>query len=154
MKKEITKLMFKAEEAVEKFLTKTKPNAKGDEAGHKDEDPVVHKEYKGYVASLGAALRTSGLIPTLAFYSAEKSEKENTNTAQRYKLLQAIAYCLFKEENPDRTFLINEISQKIYCPNSDEINRKKLKKWEKRITEASIAIKLAMRNFKFTEEEE
>ena len=157
MKKEIEELIPNAIEATQKFLM--------------TEDSKVQKEYDGYAASLGAAIRTSGLIPALTFYT---DVKRKDGDARRYKLLQAVAYCLDKkvdtQNDEHKRFLLREVIIDLY--QGDVFNRqltgrgrderlpnintvadfdKKKKCWTKKITHASIALKLAMRNFEHSE---
>lgn len=154
MKKEIEELIPNAIEATQKFLM--------------TEDSKVQKEYDGYAASLGAAIRTSGLIPALTFYT-DVNRKDGD--ARRYKLLQAVAYCLGEAVEADnKRFLLRKVIIDLY--QGDVFNRqltgrgrderlpnintvadfdKKKKCWTKKITHASIALKLAMRNFEHSE---
>jgi len=153
MKKEITKLIPLAIEATRKYLLAD---------GQSRE--LVQKEYDGYAASLGAALRTSGLIPTLVFYT---DVDRQAGGARRYKMLWAIAYCLGEitasEPEPAPRFLLERVIKDVYGRNVFErpVNdarlqrlprpdQQRIKAWAKRISEASIALKLAMRNFEHT----
>ncbi len=165
MKKNITAYMPKAIEAVEKLFT-TKSNNQNEEKPSK-----VYKEYKGYVASFGAALRTSGLIPTLAFYTDINRKDSDAN---RYKVLQAMAYCLDSSltekygnsskcglcgagsqqgENEKLPCLLCIVKKDVYGENGKQKQDSLQEKiWTKRLIEISIALKLAMRNFEYTEE--
>ena len=155
MKNEIEKLIPKAISAIEALLL----NDKG----------KVLKEYDGYAASLGAAIRTSGLIPALAFYT-DISRSEGS--ARRYRLLQAVALCLGyavdKDNTLQRQMILDQVISDVYghevlqpeqfvdrnsgrtslkARELGKANLTALRKWTNDITNASIALKLAMRNF-------
>lgn len=156
MKKKIEVLIPKAIEATQQFLMT------------KEGSNIVQKEYDGYAASLGAAIRTSGLIPALTFYT---DVKRKNGDAKRYKLLQAVAYCLGETvEAGNERFLLRDVIIDLY--GVDVFNRKtigqrdnkrlpkiqatsdyesKKKDWAIKITHASIALKLAMRNFEHSD---
>ncbi|MBL7790875.1 MAG: hypothetical protein JNK77_01030 [Saprospiraceae bacterium] len=153
--KEVELLIPKALEAVQFFLT----TAEGSQ--------IVQKEYDGYAASLGAAIRTSGLIPALVFYS-DVDKKENE--PRRYKLLKAIAHTLGDvvnhHSNHDKRLLLERVLREAYGqeifnrqvnrrnelqPINHEPDRIVIKSWTSKIVYASIALKLAMRNFKHSE---
>ncbi len=142
MKKEVQELFPYAIKAVKKCLT----NGKGD---------IVLKEYDGYAASLGAALRTSGLIPTLAFYTDISKGDGSKGEARRYKLLQAVAYCIMKRKvDESKTALLERVVEEIYESHEKKIKEEKEREWIRKITHASIALKLAMRNFKHSDDKE
>lgn len=145
MKKEIEKLIPNALTAVSTFLLK-------------EGSSMVQKEYSGYAASLGAALRTSGLVASITFYT---DVKRSSGNARRYKLLQAIAYTLGHEVGENKRFLQEKVladlyEQKDLKDTSTQLKPPKKapkKQWEKDIAHASIALKLAMRNFEHSKEE-
>lgn len=146
MKKEIEKLIPKALAAVSEFLLKNGTT-------------MVQKEYSGYAASLGAALRTSGLVASITFYT---DVKRSSGNARRYKLLQAIAYTLGHEVGENKRFLQEKILADLYEDRNMRGNARSVliapngtakKRWEKDIAYASIALKLAMRNFEHSKEE-
>lgn len=163
MKGEIAKLLPNALQATETFLMK---------------DGKVIKEYTSYTASMGAVIRTSGLIPTLAFYT----DAHRSGDTERYKLLKAIAHCIPEigsvavEEDKDQRLLLLWVLKKVYQQDIaqrkivEKINEKghkqqeliripdippegavALKTWTKRIVNISIALKLAMRNYPQTD---
>jgi hypothetical protein len=134
----------------------------------------VKKEYDGYAASLGAAIRTSGLLPALTFYT-----DVSRSYPFRSDILEAIHYCLDDERQlgdprtvdkgkPKRqledarslmkTVLIATHRQKVYDDHTPGMvslgngNEAVKREWTAKIVQASIALKLAMRNFKHTEE--
>lgn len=127
----------------------------------------VQKEYDGYAASLGAAIRTSGLIPALTFYT-DVNRKDGE--ARRFQLLKAIASCLGYEVNreldQDQQFLLRKVIADVYGEsvfdrnlrgrgNDPALSPRKVaieREWATKIVDATIALKLAMRNFKHTED--
>ncbi|MEM8584682.1 MAG: type III-B CRISPR module-associated protein Cmr5 [Bacteroidota bacterium] len=153
----ITRLFPRAIEATETFLMK--------------ENKVV-SEFDGYAAAIGASIRISGLIPTLAFYTDAK-EKGDT---ERYKLLKAIAHVIpeIKEEiqtgSGQKRLLLTTVVNDVFkidvanrpstgrgqderlgnMPNPDQA---RLRKWTSSILDASIALKLCMRNYTHTDDE-
>ena len=46
---------------------------------HIEENEVVNKEYKGYIASLGTSINQAGLLPALSFYTDVKTGIEHPN---------------------------------------------------------------------------
>ncbi|HAD11927.1 MAG TPA: hypothetical protein DCF33_05760 [Saprospirales bacterium] len=124
--KQLEKLIGPALEAVEKHLTKERKDA-------------VAKEYDGYAASFGAALRTSGLLPTLAFYSDYHKEK---NKPRRNHLLQAL-YEVVKLTN--EKVALSNASRLLEV--AVQLSASEQKQLERDLLNASIAVKLALRNF-------
>ncbi len=111
-----------------------------------DSKSLVKKEYKGYIASMGASIIQAGLLATLAFYNS-KGEKK----ADSWKLLNAV-YKLIEpnanfQMNFNGSFLIRYI---INHPNYIDTNTKQrfLSNLEDEIMDAVIALKLALRTFK------
>ena len=142
MKKDIQKYIPKALEAVEQYLLT---------------DKKVQKEYDGYAASLGAAIRNSGLIPALCFYT---DLSRTDGDARRWKLLMAIDYVL-SEEAPsaaiasDKKALLDKVIKAQYGQQAfADANRSPtathrgeeadenltLQKWKKNILNASICL--------------
>ena len=121
--KNLEKLIGPALKAVETHLSK--------------DGKSVEKEYDGYAASFGAALRTSGLLPTLAFYSDYHKEK---NKPRRNHFLKAL-YHVVKLTNEEAA---KSGEEKLLEAAVNSKNRKVL---ERDLLDASIAVKLALRNF-------
>ncbi len=89
----------------------------------------IDSNFKGYISSFGGSLIQSGLLPTLAFYSAKGgAQKERTQ----------IIVLLEKMLEVERLF-----ENTIALAN----DRTKLKKRENDIKQALVALKLAMRPF-------
>lgn len=155
MKQEIEKMIPHALSAVEHFLLK---------------DGIVPKEYDGYAASLGAAIRTSGLVPALSFYT-DVNRKEGT--ARRFRILKAIAFCLKlpvnQEDNADQRILLDRVLTEIYDTQAltpvrdgnrlqlpalpDTPDASAMRKWTNDIIHASVALKLALRNFPHSDDQ-
>ena len=102
-------------------------------------DGTVEKEYKGYIASMGASIIQSGLIATLAFYSNEQSQAEG----KRLKLLEAIKLLIAPSSGANIKLLAFVLLQ-----TGDGKNKTEIGKIEKQISDALIALKLALRTFK------
>jgi len=107
------------------------------EAAEKAEGKLK-KEYKGYLSSLGASMRMSSLVPTLAFFSS----KENSAKADRWKVLNWIAGIL-KESNSVYQSFTDGKALFTYARRIN-IDHARL---EKDILDASIALKLCIRTF-------
>jgi CRISPR-associated protein Cmr5 len=55
-----------------------------------DDHGNVQKEYKGYIASIGASIVQAGLLPTLAFYQNDSGKKaHSSNVLQAIRILIA-----------------------------------------------------------------
>jgi CRISPR-associated protein Cmr5 len=156
--KEIQKLFPYATDAVRKYLVDKKTPGE------------VDKEYKGYVASFGASVITAGLLPTLAFYTDisrdkgdGKDKEDKKNEPRRYRLLQTLWYVYMKgkEESEKENTLLHHVLGKVY-PGlevektsedysydfvSNKPNWSEVRKVEKDLLNASVAVKLALRNF-------
>ncbi|MBZ0199970.1 MAG: type III-B CRISPR module-associated protein Cmr5 [Ignavibacteriaceae bacterium] len=125
MNKKINELIPKALEAIKESKVANANNE-------------VAKEYKGYVSSMGASIIQSGLLATLAFYSNEQSGSAD----KRLKLLKAIVKTILDINS-------NEKLLKYVLSNSNNGSDKtQINKFEKQISEALIALKLAIRTFK------
>ncbi len=119
------------------------------------EGKIIEKEYDGYVASIGASVINSGLLPTLSFYTdIDKKDKSNI---RRYKLLQVIFAVMDdtaagQASNP-KTGLLDYVLHIVfenYNTRGAPLGRIKklaLVKVRQRFLAAAVAVKLAMRNF-------
>jgi len=109
----------------------------------------VEKEYKGYISSMGASILQSGLIATMAFYS----KNADGSGAKRTNLLKAI--CLIINPScPNNSTLLKHILNKTRAANNNNNNVKvsalkqtELKEFEKKISDALVALKLALRTY-------
>jgi len=98
----------------------------------------VDKEYKGYISSMGASIIQSGLLATLAFYSNEQSGSVD----KRRNLLKAIVKTLLGVNSN------NKLLNYVLAGSNNGRNKTEIDKFEKQISEALIALKLALRTFK------
>ena len=139
MTEKISKLIPKAIQAIKNSKIADKGN--------------VQKEFKGYIPSMGASILQAGLLPTIAFYANDTNKNADSS-----KLLDAILR-LIKSDYIDTDKLINYIIEKSV--NADNNNKEiklndldfnKLYLIEEDITDALIALKLALRTFKIVEE--
>ena len=94
-------------------------------------DGKVEKEYKGYISSMGASILQSGLIATLAFYSKDAEG----SGAKRTYLLKAIGVLVVPDNNN------SELLKYVL------VNPSNQRKIENDISNALIALKLALRTF-------
>ncbi len=101
----------------------------------------VDKEYKGYIASMGASIIQSGLIATLAFYSNESSDSK----VKRRYLLDAVRRLIAPN---NEVKLLRYVLTKVKPEGSTELNLTELNKLEKEISNSLIALKLGIRTFK------
>ena len=109
---------------------------------------IVQKEFKGYIASIGASVIQAGLLPTLAFYQNKSGKK-----ADSWKVLDAILI-LLNASQPNMTLikyvinhckLVNQSNNQYSLSNLD---KEKLSLVEEDIMDAIIALKLSLRTFK------
>lgn len=113
----------------------------------------VSKEYDGYVASFAPSLITAGLLPTLSFYSDRhkiSDEKKDADPANRDKreprrihVLEALL-AILKAANLSVSTK-NDLLDYALASKDQAADQRQLRK---DLTEVSIALKLALRNFK------
>ena len=127
MKKRVERYIPKAIEAVEVHIAQNRK---------------VRKEFKGYIASFGAAVIQTGLIPAVAFYSVQAGAE-----ADRGKIIDAIHEILRRtgevnmyEKQSLLKFLIERYEK------GDDMSR-----WKEKVMDAATALKLAVRIFKIEE---
>ena len=101
-----------------------------------DEDKTVSNEYRGYIASFGASISQSGLVPSVAFF-----ENKNANSQkERPKVMKAILLMINNKKDDYETLLDYILDNKIDDNNLVNLQRK--------IIQAAIALKLAMNTYK------
>ncbi len=147
MKKQIEKYIPEAVDAVaETLIPKNKFEAgRSEEVDTSPEKAKkVPREYKGYISALGASLIQSGLLPTLAFYS-RNSETANT-VEDRSLVLKAILYILKAHNKVGNSTNLFSYA----CELQTKGNVEQLNILHQDITDAAIALKLAIRTFEFT----
>lgn len=132
MKKSIEKLIPRALQAVEEHLA---------------HGGTVPSAYNGYIASMGASIVQMGLLPTLAFYSLGKSEDapgtDNEKGADTKEDRSKLLLTIFKIIEPEES--ANYQGTLLKYALEENVNQRFLKK---RILNAAIAVKLAIRTFK------
>ena len=134
MNEKINNLIPKAMLAIEHYLV---------------DNSVVEKEYKGYISSMGASIIQAGLLATLAFYQNDSGKKANSSN-----LLKAILL-LIKPDDSTETNLIKYIIDHSKKDNTTgqhvsvgDLDPDKLYILEEEVSDALIALKLALRTFK------
>ncbi len=124
MKRDVDKLVAPAIKAAEKHLAK---------------NGIIASQYNGYISSFGAAVIQSGLLPAVAF-----NENKSANSEQdRPKLMKAILEIVKGEAVGENDKLIN------YVIDSKDSDKEILTK--RRVLNAAIALKLAIRTFDLKE---
>jgi CRISPR-associated protein Cmr5 len=116
------------------------------------EKKILPKEFKGYIPSMGASIIQAGLLATLAFYQNDSGKKADSSN-----LLKAIL-SLIKQDESDETNLIKYVIDRskkdhvngVYVSEKD-LDFDKLYVLEEKISDALIALKLALRTFKIEE---
>lgn len=110
----------------------------------KREEGKIPKEYNGYASNFGAGLRQSGLLATIAFFEAENSNSKQDRSLFTKLILDVI----YKNENYK-----GEKYNKLLDYTLNKYDDDKKDKVKRQIVDAAIALKLAMRVFKFSEDE-
>jgi len=107
----------------------------------------VPNEFKGYIDTFGAAIVQNGLIPAIIFFENKRgsktvsSDQEKDKTADnREKLMKAILTLLQGEEKHKNLYDYIKFREN----QGDDIKNIRLD-----ISEASLALKLALRTFEF-----
>ncbi len=143
----------KAIEAIEKVEYKEK-NKDGEFDTFKIvENNEVDKVYEGYIASFGANLQQSGLLPTLVFYQKTKGD------GKRILWSKAIYKMLTGKDSTKDNDLISYVIDETKKNDAKEpytlkdLKMDKLDELEDEISEIVVALKLAVRTFKIKENE-
>lgn len=123
-------LIKKADDAIEK-------------AGIVNKEGQYDKVFKGYVSSFGASIAQAGLIPTIIFFEA-KSEQAK----ERPKLVDALMFLL--DSNCQDETLAQSLLR-MRAENEKDVYEREEKLLLKKVTEAMVAIKLALRLYKVKE---
>ena len=122
-------------------------------SGIADNECKVQKEFKGYIASIGASIIQAGLLPTLAFY-----QKTTGKNADSWRVLDAVMRLI--NANQNNMTLIHYVIECCNPPNNNnsrctykDLDKEKLSLIEEDIMDAIIALKLALRTFKIENDE-
>ncbi|MEL6676286.1 MAG: type III-B CRISPR module-associated protein Cmr5 [Bacteroidota bacterium] len=144
---------------------------------HLEKDGAVERVYKSYISAMGASMIQSGLLPTLAIFSAPQSD---SSAGDKRKLIRLLTELLKKWEksniekaiealgaNPeqekekkvrDRINFYSQIGE--FTSDTAEDNRllyfaadykghpQSLRRIRRDLTDASVAVKLCLRTFK------
>lgn len=103
----------------------------------------VAKEYKAYISSFGASIIQSGLLPAVAFFENRVSGAQQ----DRSKLMKALLYIIAEDKRKEIKSGNSEHLLDYIIARQDKISELK-----EEIMTAAIALKLALRTFKFTGE--
>ncbi len=99
---------------------------------------IVSESYNGQIAAFSVSVAMSGLKPAMALYYSGKGSSD----VDKKKIIGLIADMYSKDTNT--TFSADEFYKKVI-----EKENSQLPKLQKQITEYGIALKLAIRTFKF-----
>jgi CRISPR-associated protein Cmr5 len=102
-----------------------------------NDNGTVSNEYRGYIASFGASISQSGLVPSVAFF-----ENKNANSQKdRPKVMKAILLMINDKKDDYETLL-------DYLLDKQTDSKNKLVDIQRKIIKSAIALKLAMNTFK------
>lgn len=111
----------------------------------------VATEYKGYISSMGASIIQSGLVATLAFYSAKE---DNSGAAQAKQPLLDILHDLLKDKYQQLKNIHAHKDILSYALDLQRANnRAALQQLQRNVLNASVAMKLALRTFELVKNE-
>ncbi len=100
---------------------------------------IIPREYKSYVSSFGSSVMQSGLLPALAFYHA------NSEVGKKRVKIMTIIFNILKNNNKN---YYNTEQENLFEFTQKRIdNERQIKK---DIMNAAIAVKLAIRTYKFS----
>lgn len=123
----------------------------------KDGEKIVESIYESYIASFGANLTQSGLLPTLVFYQKTKGDGKRILWAKAiYKMLingENVEEDKVEEDKKDNALIRYVIEKCCNTKKNDEYQLKdfdteKLDVLETKISRIVVALKLAVRTFK------
>lgn len=106
----------------------------------------VPTEFNGYISSFGASIISSGLLPSVIFYSQKKNASED-----RPNTIKAVEYIIQKDSSNPAFNLLEEVKT-LYS--GKPINQDKVRLLTTRVENALIALKLAIRIFEPIKKEE
>ncbi len=106
------------------------------------ENGVYKSQYNGYIASFGAAIIQSGLLPAVIFFENTNANSEEDKT----RVIKALVFVLQKH------FKLKNISEPFYSYLLQEGNN--TPELLNKVNQAAAALKLALRTFKKQKNEE
>jgi CRISPR-associated protein Cmr5 len=117
---------------------------------------VVPNEYKGYIDTFGASIVQNGLIPAVVFfeYSSSGDPDKADVGDNRKKLLGAVLQVIKQRGSGDSSSAVRRDSLYLYITTALESKEKDLKALRREVTDAALAVKLALRTFAFSKDEE
>lgn len=102
-------------------------------------DKIISREYKSYISSFGSSVMQSGLLPALAF------NHSTSDTGKKRKKVMKIIFEVLKKEND----LYKDANDRdLFKYTQDNLDRER--QIRKDIMNVAVAVKLAMRTFKFS----
>lgn len=111
--------------------------------GIQDENGAIDNRVKGYIEIFSASLINNGILPAIVFFESNSlSHEQNEIEEYRKKILNVILRVLEMNLTPDFENLL-EWYQK------EKKNKEKRYMIKKRIIDATIIVKLALRTFQF-----
>lgn len=128
------------------------PKALGLVEKHLAENGNIPRVYNGYIASMGAAMKQSGLLPTLAIFSA----KSESSGGDKRKLMRVLTSLLLDMETQDQFYhgLRPEENQALpddgllrFASETYKEVPDRLRRIRRDLEDASIAVKLCLRTF-------
>lgn len=100
-----------------------------------------NKTYKGYTAAFGTIVRQSGLMPAVILFAGKGGEKDDKSL-----IIKAIHH--FLKQSGDSTDWKSDLVTYVISPENRD-DKVKIKKAERKVLDASIALKLALRTLKY-----
>lgn len=107
-----------------------------------NDSKVIPGEYKSYISSFGSSVIQSGLLPALAFNYAQ------SDTGKKRAKVMNIIFSVLKTDNKSYKDAVEE-NMLNYTLN----NLSKERQIRKDIMNTAVAVKLAMRTFKFKKDD-
>lgn len=102
------------------------------------ENNYIDGEFNGYISSFGGSIISSGLLPSIIFYSQKKNAK-----ADRPKVIAAVEFILQKNGYGPSFKLLDKVKE-LY---TGALNLAEINRLSQKVEEALIALKLAIRIF-------
>lgn len=120
---------------------------------------IVNSTYESYIASFGANIRQSGLLPTLIFFNNDNKKGEDKGKKESSsKWLQAILYLLDGETGKSGLDLIEHVINNTKKTVKNKYNQTDLDIYELQAMQSKIedivcALKMAVRTFELEKSE-
>lgn len=124
-----------------------------EEVNHRmsEDGKKVAGEFRGYISSFGASLVQAGLLPTLAFYA----DKQAKSAKHRWRILIVLYHLIKDKERWQGRFSQGSAEKKLLNLALDLQEKKEhdnLRHLQKDVKNAAIALKLALRTYELTKE--